>query len=143
MKFRWFELPDDHAFPYAVRSLVEGYFKVIAWLAIAATFQITAEATKSRFLWTICGLAYLMILLYVQAFISWLAQAKFGERGRSIQGMRPGWHSKIRTVRWMSKTFIGSMSFLVWAALMLGVQTAITSSVSAIVDFQKSSRSLH
>jgi hypothetical protein len=143
VKFRWFELPDHHEFIYSVRSLVDGYFKVAAWLAISATFQVAAEATNSRFLWVICGLAYLMIFVYLQAFISWLGQAKFGEGRRSLQDMRPGRRSKLRIVRWMSSLILGSISFLVWAALMLGVQTAIGSSVSAIVDFQKSARTLH
>ncbi|WOH78263.1 hypothetical protein RX327_20055 [Bradyrhizobium sp. BEA-2-5] len=136
-QFYHFSLPDDHAFIYSVRGLVDGVFKVFGWLALAATFQVAAEATQSKFLWVICGIAYLAIFLYLQAFIEWLGYLKFNGLSSALRELRPGQSSKHKTVRRLSRAMHAVISFAIWAALVIGMQTVVEKSAAAIVVFQQ------
>lgn len=140
-RFRHFELPDDHAFIYSMRGLADGVFKVFGWLALAATFQVAAQTTHSKFLWVICGISYLMIIAYLQTFLSWIGELKFHGWARPIREYRPGYASKLKLVRGLSRILASAASLLIWLILVMGMQTAVEQSVAAIVDFQTSAKS--
>lgn len=84
MKFPWGELPDEHAFFYSARPLVDWSFKVIAWLGICASIQIAAEATNSRALWTLLILAYFLILFFLRSFFDWLLSVQFRAKPKTL-----------------------------------------------------------
>lgn len=140
MKLRIIELPDDHAFLSPVRSLVDGVFKVIGWLALSATVQVAAEATRSALLWSMCLIGYLMIAFYIQTFIAWLGHGKLPRMTAAIRDVRPGRGSRFSFVRWLSRVAVPAIGVVIWLSLMLAMQSTIERSASAIVEFQKSSK---
>nr|AWM01283.1 hypothetical protein CIT40_15410 [Bradyrhizobium amphicarpaeae] len=136
-KFRFFELPDDHGFIYSARGLVDGYFKVLSWLLITATFQIIAETSHSALAWALCVLAYLMIFFYLQAFVNWLAHMRWRGSGRAIRNFDPGQNSKHGLVRRLSAATVAATGTLLWLGIVFGVQASIDRTVTAIVEVQR------
>jgi hypothetical protein len=117
--------------------LVDGVFKVIAWLALAATIQVAAEATQSVLLWILCAIAYLMIMFYLQTFVSWLSHARLNGSASSLRELRPGNNSKLAAIRGLSRLGLPVIGVAIWLAVILGMQTTIGKSAQAIVEFQK------
>ncbi|OSI69917.1 hypothetical protein [Bradyrhizobium canariense] len=140
MKLRIIELPDDHAFLSPVRSLVDGVFKIIGWLALSATIQVAAEATRSALLWSLCLTGYFMIAFYIQTFFDWLTHGKLPGMATSIRDVRPGQGSRFGFVRLLSRIAVPAVGIAIWFALILAMQSTIEKSASLIVDFQKSSK---
>ncbi|MET4235555.1 hypothetical protein ABIA85_008866 [Bradyrhizobium sp. LA6.10] len=140
MKLRIIELPDDHAFLSPVRSLVDGVFKVIAWLALSATIQVAAEATRSVLLWSLCLTGYFMIAFYIQTFVDWLTHGKLPGMSAAIRDVRPGKGSRFALVRLLSRFGVPAISVAVWFALILAMQSTIEKSASLIVEYQRSSK---
>lgn len=140
MKLRIIELPDDHAFLSPVRALVDGVFKVIAWLALAATLQVVAEATHSALLWSLCLTGYFMIAFYIQTFFDWLTHGKFPGMSAAIRDARPGKASRFAFVRLLSRFAVPTVGIVIWFSLILAMQSTIEKSASLIVEFQKSSK---
>jgi hypothetical protein len=126
MKINRFILPDEDPFLFPVRPIVENSFKIIMWLGIAATFQIAATVTRSWYLWGVCGLAYLLILFYLQSFIDWIWKIRSDRSPVKVtQGKRS------------AGTFLRRvMGTVIWLALGAGMQNVITNAIAAIVEFQ-------
>jgi hypothetical protein len=130
MRINRFNLPDEDPFLYPVRQIVESSFKIITWLGIAATFQIAATATKSWYLWAVCGFSYLLILLYLQAFIDWIWKIR---RDSSIPAGRASVHPFLRKAVAILKRSLG---IIIWLALGVGMQTIVGNAIAAIIEFQ-------
>jgi hypothetical protein len=125
MQFNFGELPDEHSFLYGVRPLVDWSFKVITWLGIAATFQIAAEVTNSRYLWAIYIIAYLLVLLFLQSLLSWLFQLK---RHRTAPKTICSTTNATRVRRIAAKAGAltrYALGFLIWWVLIFAMQTAV------------------
>ncbi|KYK44900.1 hypothetical protein A1D31_11830 [Bradyrhizobium liaoningense] len=135
--FRYFDLPYDHGFIYSVRGLVDGYFKILGWLVITATFQIIAETSHSALIWAICIIAYVMVLFYIQAFINWLSHMRRRGSDRAMRDLGRGKTSKNRFVRRLSAAATAAAGLLMWFAIIFFVQQAIDRTVTAIVEIQR------
>lgn len=140
MKLRIIELPDEHTFLSPVRSLVDGVFKLIAWLALSATIQVAAESTHSALLWSLCLTGYFMIAFYIQLFLDWLTHGKLPGMSAAIRDVRPGKRSRFAVIRVLSRYMIPATGLIIWLALILTMQSTIEKSASAFVEFQKSSK---
>ena len=134
MELRFGALPDDHSFPRLVRPLVDWTFKFIAWIGICATLQFAAQATGSRLLWTMTGVAYLLIFCFIAALLDWLRHIspavapskKAGAEARALVWFR-------KAPRWALVASFVLISVSVLAAIHFGVRQAI----ATVVDFQK------
>ncbi|SFN80876.1 hypothetical protein SAMN05216573_12258 [Bradyrhizobium sp. Rc3b] len=120
--------------------MVDGFFKIVAWLALSATIQVVAEATRSVLLWTLCLTGYFMLVLYIQTFVDWLTHGKLPGMAVAIREVRPGKGARFGFVRWLSRVAVPAIGVVIWLSLMLAMQSTIEKSASAIVEFQKSSK---
>jgi hypothetical protein len=136
MELRIGALPDDHSFPRLVRPLVDWMFKFIAWIGICAALQFAAQATGSRLLWAMTGVAYLLIFCFITALLDWLryispaaASAKNASPGAEARAL--AWFRK--APRWALVASFVLISVSVLAAIHFGVRQAI----ATVVDIQK------
>ena len=139
MELRFGELTDDHVFLTRVRSLVDWSFKLIAWLGICATIQIAAEKTGSVYLWVITIISYFLIFFFLQSFLDWVWHFKRNAkpnntraRSRNASTSPARWVQSAR--KWMTFLFAG----IVWFGLVYAQQIAVSKTISAIIEFQKS-----
>jgi hypothetical protein len=126
MKFRFGELSDDHQF-FRTRALVDWTFKLFAWIGVVAALQIAAETTRSAFAYSAWILAYLLVLMFLQAFLDWLFTFRRRAGATAPSAAIKNWRSKIVWV----------LATIVWLAIGVGMQNAVSYAVDTIVAFQK------
>lgn len=136
MKINRFNLPDEDPFLYPVRPLVENSFKLITWLGVAATFQIAASATGSSYLWVVCGFAYLLILLYLQAFLDWFWKIRSDRSLKKSAAKASTPAGPIPLFQKMGILLRRVLGTVIWLALMVTMQNVVTSAIAAIIVFQ-------
>jgi hypothetical protein len=132
MKINRFILPDEDPFLYPVRPIVENSFKLITWFGVAATLQIAASATGSWYLWGICGFAYLLILLYLQAFLDWFWKIR-SDRSLNIKASVSTASGMVSFFRKILRRVLGTV---IWLTLMVTTQHVVTRAIAAIIAFQ-------
>ena len=126
MKFRFGELAHDHQF-FRTRTLVDWSFKIFAWIGVVAALQIAAETTRSVFVYSVWILAYLLVLMFLQALLDWLFTFR----------RRAGWAVPSAGIKnWRSK-IVWVLATVVWLAIGVGMQNAVSYAVDTIVAFQK------
>lgn len=140
MKLRIIELPDDHAFLSPVRSLVDGVFKVIGWLALSATIQVAAEATQSAPLLWLAYIGCFTVLFYLQKFLNWLTHGKLPGMTVALRDARPGRSSKLAGIRLLSRVGVPLLGLVIWISIIAAIQVTIGRSATSIVEYQKSSK---
>jgi hypothetical protein len=75
-----------------------------------------------------------MIMLYLQAFGSWVSHMRLNGSNVPLRDLRPGRTSRFKVVRGI----VAFLSLLVWGCCIIGAQAAVNQTVAAIVEFQKS-----
>jgi hypothetical protein len=131
MKFRFGEFADDHQF-FRARALIDWTFKLFAWIGVVAALQVAAETTRSAFVYAAWILAYLLVLVFLQAFLDWLftfkRPSKLGSMG--VIAQRAGGKKWRSGIVWVIATAF-------WLAIGVGMQNAVSYAVGTIVAFQK------
>lgn len=134
------ELPDDHVFLTRIRSLVDWSFKFVSWLIITGTLGVAAHATSNTWLWSLYGLCQLLLFLFLQTFFDWLFKMKFpGRKSARPERLAP----RSRVWIWIHKfqrALIAIFAFVLWAGFQLAMQQAISRTVDAVSDYQRTIR---
>jgi hypothetical protein len=130
MRLRFGELPENHIFLYLVRPFVESCFKLITWLIVIATLEVAADLTGSRSIGIVWGVAYLLVLWFVQSFVDWVF---------SLKSLRPP-VAKVAAKSWLGTSLSGVKWIVItaiWLAAIFATQLAVENTIKAVVQFQK------
>lgn len=128
MRFKYYYLPDEDPFLSPVRQIVETIFKIFGWMILTGTIQYAAEATKSILLYILVGIAYILLLFYLQSLGEWLLKIKLYFRSREYSLPDPSGSWWRRALTWA-----------VWTPLVIGIQNWLANTIDILVSFHRMS----